>query len=168
MTHLWLIIENPKKLFGGWSGIIITLSLFLIVTSAAEAGFLTHLIGWSINIENLNENHSKPIRRSFFEVFWLTHHLFIVFFAFLIIHGFGRQIRGQTNLDEHDPYFCHNRTEEWGQEQVSNIWARPKVDGLESNRSKMVVEVIGAKGDGHSTETERSQWILISGPSTFT
>ena len=39
------MIENPKKLFGGWSGIIITLSLFLIVTSAAEAGFLTHLIG---------------------------------------------------------------------------------------------------------------------------
>ena len=71
------------------------------------------------NTSSSNENQTKPIRRSFFEVFWLTHHLFIVFFAFLIIHGFGRQIRGQTNLDEHDPHFCHNRTEEWGQEQVS-------------------------------------------------
>ena len=59
-------IKSVFQLFGGWTGIVITLSLILIVTSAQE-----------------------PIRRSFFEVFWVTHHLFVVFFAFLIIHGLG-------------------------------------------------------------------------------
>ena len=35
-----VVLKIQQKLFGGWSGIIITMSLFLIVTSAAEAGFL--------------------------------------------------------------------------------------------------------------------------------
>ena len=78
------------SLFGGWTGIIITLSLITIVTSAAE-----------------------PIRRSFFEIFWLTHHLFVIFFVFLIIHGYGKQIRGQTNISEHSPSYCYNQTELW-------------------------------------------------------
>ena len=43
-------LKIQTKLFGGWSGIIITMCLFLIVTSAAEAGFhlyfdFGHLIG---------------------------------------------------------------------------------------------------------------------------
>ena len=57
-------IRSVFALFGGWTGFLITLSLILIVTSAQET-----------------------IRRSFFEVFWVTHHLFVVFFTFLIIHG---------------------------------------------------------------------------------
>ena len=85
-------IASVFQLFGGWTGVIITLSLVAIVTSAQE-----------------------PIRRSFFELFWITHHLFIVFFAFLIVHGFGRQIRGQDNLMEHDPLNCSASFETWGE-----------------------------------------------------
>ena len=29
------------------------------------------------------------VRRSYFEVFWFTHHLFVVFFIGLLFHGFG-------------------------------------------------------------------------------
>lgn len=31
----------------------------------------------------------EVIRRSYFEVFWYTHHLFIIFFAGLVFHGAG-------------------------------------------------------------------------------
>lgn len=50
----------------GLTGVIITLALILIITSSMEV-----------------------IRRSYFEVFWYTHHLFIIFFAGLVFHGAG-------------------------------------------------------------------------------
>ena len=33
--------------------------------------------------------HHSSYRRSYFETFWFTHHLFIVFFACLVVHGTG-------------------------------------------------------------------------------
>lgn len=50
----------------GLTGVIITLALILIITSSMEV-----------------------IRRSYFEVFWYVHHLFIIFFAGLVFHGAG-------------------------------------------------------------------------------
>uniref|UniRef100_A0A4W3H6E5 NADPH oxidase 3 n=1 Tax=Callorhinchus milii TaxID=7868 RepID=A0A4W3H6E5_CALMI len=50
----------------GISGIIITMALILMVTSSTEF-----------------------IIKSFYEVFWFTHHLFIIFFIGLAIHGVG-------------------------------------------------------------------------------
>uniref|UniRef100_A0A6Q2XHZ8 FAD-binding FR-type domain-containing protein n=1 Tax=Esox lucius TaxID=8010 RepID=A0A6Q2XHZ8_ESOLU len=50
----------------GLTGVVITLALILMITSSMEV-----------------------IRRSYFEVFWFTHHLFIVFFAGLVFHGAG-------------------------------------------------------------------------------
>lgn len=50
----------------GLTGVVITLSLILIITSSMEV-----------------------IRRSYFEVFWYIHHLFIVFFVGLVFHGYG-------------------------------------------------------------------------------
>uniref|UniRef100_A0A665U7W7 FAD-binding FR-type domain-containing protein n=1 Tax=Echeneis naucrates TaxID=173247 RepID=A0A665U7W7_ECHNA len=50
----------------GLTGVIITLALILIITSSMEV-----------------------IRRSYFEVFWYTHHLFVIFFIGLVIHGAG-------------------------------------------------------------------------------
>uniref|UniRef100_A0A8C1QUL4 NADPH oxidase 1 n=2 Tax=Cyprinus carpio TaxID=7962 RepID=A0A8C1QUL4_CYPCA len=47
----------------GLTGVVITLALILMITSSMEV-----------------------IRRSYFEVFWYTHHLFIVFFAGLVFH----------------------------------------------------------------------------------
>lgn len=85
-------IASVFGLVGGWTGTIMTLLLILIFTSAQE-----------------------PIRRSFFELFWVTHHLFIVFFVFLVFHGHGRQIRGQDNLTEHDPVNCSESFKIWGE-----------------------------------------------------
>ncbi|XP_036419039.1 cytochrome b-245 heavy chain [Colossoma macropomum] len=77
----------------GLTGVVITLALILIITSSMEV-----------------------IRRSYFEVFWFTHHLFIVFFIGLVLHGIGRIVRGQTpaSLEHHKPLKCHSRFEEWG------------------------------------------------------
>ncbi|GAB1607067.1 NADPH oxidase 1-like [Argonauta hians] len=76
----------------GVSGVIITFALIIMFTSS------THLI-----------------RRSYFEVFWITHHLYIIFFIGFIIHGFQGVIRMQTNTDKHNPEVCAKHFEEWGQ-----------------------------------------------------
>lgn len=76
----------------GLTGVIITLALILIITSSMEV-----------------------IRRSYFEVFWYTHHLFIIFFAGLVFHGAGRIVRSQqTTNPPHNFTFCKNRSDEWG------------------------------------------------------
>ncbi|XP_023134087.1 NADPH oxidase 1 [Amphiprion ocellaris] len=76
----------------GLTGIIITLSLILIITSSMEV-----------------------IRRSYFEVFWYTHHLFIIFFAGLVFHGAGRIVRRQTKTDPpHNFTLCKDRIDDWG------------------------------------------------------
>ncbi|KAK2527084.1 cytochrome b-245 heavy chain [Columba guinea] len=79
----------------GLTGVIITLALILIITSS-----------------------TKTIRRSYFEVFWYTHHLFVIFFIGLVIHGAGRIVRGQTaeSLAEHDPKICYKNFTHWGKE----------------------------------------------------
>ncbi|KAI8923869.1 ferric reductase NAD binding domain-containing protein [Entophlyctis helioformis] len=48
----------------GWTGQVISVAFFLMVTSALEA-----------------------VRRKHFEIFWFTHHLFLVFFGGLLMHG---------------------------------------------------------------------------------
>ncbi|KAG8003912.1 Cytochrome b-245 heavy chain [Nibea albiflora] len=76
----------------GLTGVIITLALILIITSSMEV-----------------------IRRSYFEVFWYTHHLFIIFFAGLVFHGAGRIVRSQqTTKPPHNFTFCKDRPADWG------------------------------------------------------
>ncbi|XP_078066514.1 NADPH oxidase 2-like [Mustelus asterias] len=77
----------------GLTGVIITIALIIMITSSTDT-----------------------IRRSYFEVFWFTHHLFVIFFAGLVIHGIGRIVRHQTtdSMKVHEYNFCHNRTEDWG------------------------------------------------------
>ncbi|XP_036381059.1 cytochrome b-245 heavy chain-like isoform X1 [Megalops cyprinoides] len=76
----------------GLTGVIITLALILIITSSMEV-----------------------IRRSYFEVFWYTHHLFIIFFAGLVFHGAGRIVRGQVATDPpHNFTVCKDRPLDWG------------------------------------------------------
>ncbi|XP_048192243.1 cytochrome b-245 heavy chain [Perognathus longimembris pacificus] len=93
-------IKNPEgglyvavTRLAGITGIVITLCLILIITSS-----------------------TKTIRRSYFEVFWYTHHLFVIFFIGLAIHGAERIVRGQTqeSLDEHKPLLCHQNISQWG------------------------------------------------------
>jgi len=71
-----LFVSTP-----GITGVIITLCLVLMVTTAVD-----------------------QIRRSFFELFWYTHHLFIVFYLALMMHGYAGFIRVQTNFEQF-PYF---------------------------------------------------------------
>ncbi|XP_008574819.1 PREDICTED: cytochrome b-245 heavy chain [Galeopterus variegatus] len=93
-------IKNPEgglyvavTRLAGITGIVITLCLILIITSS-----------------------TKTIRRSYFEVFWYTHHLFVIFFIGLAIHGAERIVRGQTNdsLKEHKPELCWQNISDWG------------------------------------------------------
>ncbi|XP_030055564.1 NADPH oxidase 2 [Microcaecilia unicolor] len=92
-------VQNPTgglnvafTFLAGLTGVVITLALILIITSSTET-----------------------IRRSYFEVFWFTHHLFIVFFIGLVIHGVGLIVRGQTekSLGEHNITLCTDFTL-WG------------------------------------------------------
>nr|XP_033472006.1 cytochrome b-245 heavy chain isoform X1 [Epinephelus lanceolatus] len=77
----------------GLTGVAITLALILIITSSMEV-----------------------IRRSYFEVFWYTHHLFVIFFIGLVFHGAGRIVRGQTaaSLKTNDPQVCAKQFDNWG------------------------------------------------------
>lgn len=93
-------IKNPEgglyvavTRLAGITGIVITLCLILIITSS-----------------------TKTIRRSYFEVFWYTHHLFVIFFIGLAIHGAERIVRGQTShsLMNHKPRECEKNITEWG------------------------------------------------------
>ncbi|KYO18618.1 hypothetical protein Y1Q_0009090 [Alligator mississippiensis] len=76
----------------GVTGVVITVTLVLILTSSTEI-----------------------IRRSFFEVFWYTHHLFLLFFIGLVIHGMGQLVRGQTpqSLLLHNVTYCKDHCSEW-------------------------------------------------------
>ncbi|KAK2857179.1 hypothetical protein Q5P01_005914 [Channa striata] len=78
----------------GLTGVAITLALILMITSSMEV-----------------------IRRSYFEVFWYTHHLFVIFFIGLVFHGYGRIVRGQTlaSLGTNNPETCADQFEDWGQ-----------------------------------------------------
>ncbi|XP_055500560.1 cytochrome b-245 heavy chain [Leucoraja erinacea] len=88
---------NPTKVVfvtvAGLSGVAITLALILMITSSTET-----------------------VRRQYFEVFWYTHHLFVVFFAGLVIHGIGQIVRGQTeaSLKEHNITYCKDKYSQWG------------------------------------------------------
>eukprot|EP00455_Lapot_gusevi_P013781 TRINITY_DN167_c0_g2_i1.p1 TRINITY_DN167_c0_g2~~TRINITY_DN167_c0_g2_i1.p1 ORF type:complete len:551 (-),score=210.53 TRINITY_DN167_c0_g2_i1:160-1812(-) len=70
--HLMNYSEIPTKtidIMGWWpviSGFIVTLLMFLIFTAAFE-----------------------NVKKSKFEVFWYTHHLFVPTFLFLLLHGKG-------------------------------------------------------------------------------
>ncbi|XP_052244445.1 cytochrome b-245 heavy chain-like isoform X2 [Dreissena polymorpha] len=82
------------KTLAGISGLVATIALILILSSSTEI-----------------------IRRSYFEVFWFTHHLFVIFFIGIIIHGIGRLVRRQTNVADHDPEYCVSRYDLWGSTQ---------------------------------------------------
>uniref|UniRef100_A0A8C6TYX7 NADPH oxidase 4 n=1 Tax=Neogobius melanostomus TaxID=47308 RepID=A0A8C6TYX7_9GOBI len=43
------------------------------------------------------------IRASYYEIFWYTHNLFIVFYAILMMHIVGGALKYQTNMEAHPP-----------------------------------------------------------------
>ncbi|XP_072000197.1 NADPH oxidase 3 [Engystomops pustulosus] len=88
------IVKEMFVSIPGITGFAITLALVLIVTSSTEL-----------------------LRRSFYEVFWYTHNLFIIFFFGLVIHGAGQVVRGQTSQSMllHNPSYCKDHYYEWGE-----------------------------------------------------
>ncbi|XP_043830356.1 NADPH oxidase 1 isoform X2 [Dromiciops gliroides] len=99
----------------GLTGVIITLALILMVTSATEF-----------------------IRRCYFEVFWYTHHLFVIYFIGLVIHGIGGIVRGQTedSMKKNPPSKCAQVYEKWGEHSHCT---RPQFEGLPAESWKWVL-----------------------------
>ncbi|KAJ8313619.1 hypothetical protein KUTeg_008180, partial [Tegillarca granosa] len=76
-------IKEGLQTIAGISGVVITLALIVMVSSSTEL-----------------------IRRCYFEIFWFTHHLFVIFFIGLVVHGihiWKGIVRSQSNIDVHDP-----------------------------------------------------------------
>ena len=101
---------NPtRELFllrAGYTGIILALIFYIMITTAAV-----------------------PIRRSFFEVFWYSHHIFVFIYPVLHFHGSGHVIKEQTNLQQHDPELCSQpqNLEIWG--ETGNFCPVPEYTG---------------------------------------
>ncbi|XP_071506880.1 NADPH oxidase 2-like [Diadema antillarum] len=87
---LSLIVQGLIPI-AGWTGAVLTIALIVMFSSATEF-----------------------IRRSYFETFWITHHLFIVYYAMILGHGAGGIIRSQTNLDGHNIDACITKPDLWG------------------------------------------------------
>ncbi|XP_033741148.1 cytochrome b-245 heavy chain-like isoform X1 [Pecten maximus] len=104
------VILETLKVVAGVSGIAITLALIIMVTSSTEL-----------------------IRRSYFEVFWFTHHLFVIFFLGLVVHGVQKIVRRQSNTDVHNPEQCFQRFNEWN--TIAEC-PNPQFEGLSANAWK--------------------------------
>ncbi|XP_072482742.1 NADPH oxidase 1 [Notamacropus eugenii] len=99
----------------GLTGVIITLALILMVTSATEF-----------------------IRRCYFEVFWYIHHLFVIYFIGLVIHGVGGIVRGQTedSMQKDPPRKCAQQHKHW---DTASHCTRPRFEGLPAESWKWVL-----------------------------
>ncbi|XP_010623507.1 NADPH oxidase 3 [Fukomys damarensis] len=109
--HMNTITEWLTKI-AGTTGLVVSLALILIMTSSTEF-----------------------IRQSSYELFWYTHHVFIIFFISLAIHGAGRIIRGQTpeSLLLHNVTLCKDLYVEW---QASGPCPVPQFSGKEPSAWK--------------------------------
>ncbi|XP_018085151.1 NADPH oxidase 1-like [Xenopus laevis] len=110
----------------GLTGVVITLALIIMITSSTEF-----------------------IRRCYFEVFWYTHHLFVIFFIGLVFHGAGRIVRGQTlNSMENNNYDkCHTNFQQWPTGKSSD-------DDDDHNDDKCAIPVF------QGSEPQTWKWVL--------
>ncbi|XP_049620700.1 NADPH oxidase 3 [Suncus etruscus] len=99
----------------GVTGLVITLTFILILTSSTE-----------------------PIRQASYELFWYTHHIFIIFFISLALHGAGRIVRGQTleSLLLHNVTRCQECYTEW---KANASCPTPQFAGKEPSTWKWVL-----------------------------
>lgn len=84
-TYTDMPVISVYSLVGGFTGIIASTSFLVIFVSSMEY-----------------------IRRHFFEVFWFSHHMFVVFFGALVVHGLGKQVKRLDNYgcDENNDQNC--------------------------------------------------------------
>ncbi|XP_062511331.1 uncharacterized protein LOC134187231 [Corticium candelabrum] len=111
----------------GITGFVIIICLFLMVTSSIEI-----------------------MRRSFFEVFWYTHHLFVVFFVALIIHGIQGLVQGQTNSESLQSSTIASSDEYLKQDPVvCYAYNARTFDDVDQNSSEAMRAVYGASLDDY-------------------
>uniref|UniRef100_A0A8C8VPB9 NADPH oxidase 1 n=1 Tax=Pelusios castaneus TaxID=367368 RepID=A0A8C8VPB9_9SAUR len=105
----------------GLTGVIITVALILMVTSSMEF-----------------------IRRSYFEVFWYMHHLFVIYFAGLVIHGIAGLVRGQTaeSLKEHNPELCAQDPKQWDRKNKHSQCEEPEFGSIPAESWQWVLAPI--------------------------
>ncbi|XP_072499864.1 NADPH oxidase 3 isoform X2 [Notamacropus eugenii] len=86
------IITEFLTTIAGVTGLVISVVLILIMTSSTEI-----------------------IRQASYELFWYTHHVFVIFFIVLVIHGTGQIVRSQTleSLKLHNVTYCKDHLTEW-------------------------------------------------------
>ncbi|XP_040821609.1 NADPH oxidase 3-like [Ochotona curzoniae] len=99
----------------GITGLALSLTLILIVTSSTAS-----------------------IRQVSYELFWYTHHIFIIFFISLALHGAGRIVRGQTpeSLLLHNVTFCRHHYAKWHKAALCPV---PQFSGKEPSAWKWVL-----------------------------
>ena len=100
------ITKNIFEIQAGYTGILLALIFYIMLTTAAV-----------------------PIRRSFFELFYYVHHIFIFIYPILFFHGNGAMIKRQINTDEHDPDYCGQdaKLESWG--DAGDLCPAPQYEG---------------------------------------
>ncbi|XP_028905791.1 NADPH oxidase 3 [Ornithorhynchus anatinus] len=109
------IITESLTTIAGITGLVISVALILILTSSTEI-----------------------IRQTSYELFWYTHHVFIIFFISLVVHGAGRIVRGQTpqSLLRHNVTYCTDHSAEWEETAQCPL---PQFSGSEPSAWKWVL-----------------------------
>jgi NADPH oxidase len=90
---------SVQKLNGAFLGDSRTILMFTGTGVTGVVAFVCQLLMYSSAVE--------AVRRKHFEMFWYTHHLFIVFFIMLLVHGiFGQvsTVSGILNLQNNDVF----------------------------------------------------------------
>uniref|UniRef100_A0A2K6TLC1 NADPH oxidase 1 n=1 Tax=Saimiri boliviensis boliviensis TaxID=39432 RepID=A0A2K6TLC1_SAIBB len=126
----------------GLTGVIMTIALILMVASATEF-----------------------IRRSYFEVFWYTHHVFIFYILGLGIHGIGGIVRGQTekSMNESHPCKCAESFEMW--DDRDSHCRRPEFEGHPPEVVMHPSKVVELQMNKRGFSMEVGQYIFVNCPS---
>jgi hypothetical protein len=109
------------------------------------------------------------IRRSYFELFWYTHHLFIVFYVALCLHGSSGFVHKQTNFDQH-PYY---EDEEYLKIEPTGSCLTMGDTGCQTTGcssftcTKDAIAAGGAGADGGTTSDLGGFFCLTAYPTTF-
>ncbi|XP_059035245.1 NADPH oxidase 3 [Mustela lutreola] len=108
-------ITESLTTIAGVTGLVLSLALILIMTSSTEF-----------------------IRQVSYELFWYTHHVFIIFFISLAFHGAGRIVRGQTPESQlqHNVTFCRDHYAQWQKVAPCPV---PQFSGKEPSAWKWVL-----------------------------
>eukprot|EP00058_Branchiostoma_floridae_P014400 XP_002599888.1 hypothetical protein BRAFLDRAFT_212399 [Branchiostoma floridae] len=68
---------------------------------------------------------SMAIRTVNYELFWYTHHLFLILYCLMLLHPMRGILKEQLNLDEHPPG-CHMLMDTGGSNDTLNVTSEPE------------------------------------------